>query len=147
MICDALYLPSNIVAGPIAFEIELNWERKDTKEGFNELTRIFMGQIAELGKTLPFPPEIIQNLNKDDDKQIDRLLEDTEFILEMTYFLKLGSSNIYFSRQNAEEYRLRGANANRYMFETLDQRIIDVVKVEDVRKVYEEGKGREEEYF
>jgi len=136
----ALYLPSNIEYEAIEFQLEIDGDYPDTKEGFKQLAKAFTAIVDGFGKKLPFPPEILQNLNND--KQIDRLLEDTEFIQDMTYFLTLGSSNIYFSRQNAEVYRLIGVNTNRCLFETLDHRIIDIVKAEDVRKVYEKGEKR-----
>lgn len=135
MICDAYYLPSNLALGKIEFSIEIEWEREDTKEGFEKLTKVFMHQIDALGKTIPFPPQILQKLCTDE--HIEALLHDTEFIPELTYYLKLDSQDIFISRNNADAYRLYGANGMRCLFENLNGETINVVKTKEVLRMFE----------
>ncbi|MFY9141271.1 hypothetical protein [Sulfuricurvum sp.] len=135
MIYDAYYLPSNLACGKIEFSIELEWEREDTKEGFEKLTRVFMQQVNTFGKTIPLPQPIIQKLCTDE--HIDTLLQDTEFIPELTYFLKLDSKDIFISKYNADTYKLQGSNGIRCLFETMSGELIDVVKTNEILGVFE----------
>lgn len=79
----------------------------------------FIELVGSFGTVNPFPREIVNQL---DDEGLDRLLQDVELILELTFFIKLDSDELYCSKENCEPYRLRGANAVMSMIETLDGR-------------------------
>ncbi|MDP3265810.1 MAG: hypothetical protein Q8M39_03165 [Sulfuricurvum sp.] len=129
--CEAFYLSSDL-RYTIWFEFLFDIPNTNTREGFELLTEAFTVHVKSFGKGDPFPEEIINAL---DNAGIDRLLQDTELIPELTYFIKLDSDEIYCSKENCEPYRLRGANGIMSMVETLDGKVIDILEMKNLSKI------------
>lgn len=110
-------------------------ETSPTKAGWEQLALAFTNVVDTFGKKIPFPNEILKHINGDY-KRLNRLLEDTEFIPERTYYLILPSDQLFYSKINDEIYRMRGINETYCLFETLDRAIVDVVKIKDVMKMF-----------
>lgn len=131
--CEAFYLSSDL-RYRIKFEFLFDIPDTSRREGFEQLTKEFTNHIRSFGKWNPFPEEIIHAL---DDEELNRLLNDTELIPNLTFFIKLDSDEIYCSKENCEPYRLRGANAVMSMVETLDGTVIDILEMKNVMRVFE----------
>lgn len=97
----------------------------------------FTAHVKSFGTGNHFPEEIIHQL---DDAGLDRLLKDTELIPNLTFFIKLDSDEIYCSKENCELYKLRGANGVMGMIETLDGKVIDILEMKNVMRVFERVK-------
>lgn len=134
--CEAFYLSSDL-RYRIRFEFLFDIPNFHEREGFEQLIKAFTAHVKSFGTGNPFPEEIVNQL---DDAGLDRLLQDTEMIPNMTFFLKLNSDETFYSRETCEPYRLRGANGIMSMVETLDGKVIDILEMKNVMRVFERVK-------
>ncbi|OYZ34359.1 MAG: hypothetical protein B7X89_10245 [Sulfuricurvum sp. 17-40-25] len=131
--CEAFYLSSDL-RYRVQFEFKFDVSNFHEREGFEQLTKAFTAHVKSFGTGNFFPEEIVNQL---DDAGLDRLLQDTELIPNMTFFLKLNSVETFYSRETCELYRLRGANCVMSMVETLDGKVIDILEMKNVMRVFE----------
>lgn len=130
--CEAFYLSSDL-RNRITFEFLFDIPGTSKCEGFEQLTKAFTAHVKSFGTGNPFPEEIVNQL---DDAGLDRLLKDTELIPNLTFFIKLDSDKIYCSIENCEPYRLRGANGVMSMVETLDGKVIDILEMKNMNRIF-----------
>ncbi|OYZ32362.1 MAG: hypothetical protein B7X89_11000 [Sulfuricurvum sp. 17-40-25] len=130
---EAFYLSSDLKY-TILFEFLFDIPNFYEREGFEQLMKDFTNHIASFGKENLFPEEIINMLN---DEELDRLLQDTELIPNMTFFLKLNSDETFYSRETCEPYRLRGVNGHMSMVETLNGKVINILEMKNLKRVFE----------
>lgn len=135
MIYTALYLPSDIENEAIEFQLEIEGSYPDNKEGFKQLTKAFTTVVDGFGKTLPFPLKIFDDI-KGDSVRLNRLLQDTEFIPEMTYYLKMPWTQRYFSFIDADVYQLCGINETMCIFMTQNREVINLIKINQIKSVF-----------
>jgi hypothetical protein len=135
MIYTALYLPSDIENEAIEFQLEIQGDYPETKEGFKQLAKAFTAAVDGLGKTLLFPQEILDKIDDDSDR-LDRLLQDTEFISNQTYYLKMPSSQMYFSFIDADVYQLCGVSETMCIFMTPNREVINLIKINQIKSVF-----------
>ncbi len=55
----------------------------------------------------------------------------------MTFFLKLNPVETFYSKETCEPYRLRGVNGHMSIVETLDGKVIDILEMKDINRVFE----------
>lgn len=135
--CEAFYLSSDLRYN-IRFEFLFDIPNTSERERFEQLIKEFTDHVESFGTGNPFPEKIIHAL---DDAGVDRLLQDTELIPNLTFFIKLDSDEIFCSKENCEPYRLRGANGVMSMVETLDGKVIDILEMKNVMRVFERVGG------
>lgn len=131
--CEAFYLSSDL-RYTIGFEFLFDIPDTSNYEGFEQLTKAFTAHVKSFGTGNRFPEVIIHAL---DDEGLNRLLQDTELIPNMTFFLKLNSDETFYSRETCEPYRLRGANGMMSMIESLDGAVIDILEMKNLKRVFE----------
>lgn len=100
------------------------------------MTKEFTAHVKSFGRGNPFPEEIIHAL---DNEGLDRLLKDTELIPNLTFFIKLDSDETFYSKETCEPYRLRGANGVMNMVETFDGRVIDILEMKYMNRIFKKA--------
>lgn len=130
---EAFYISSDLKYR-VGFEFIVDTPNFYDREGFEKLAEEFASHVESFGRVNPFPAEIMNAL---DDEGLDRLLQDTELIPHLTYFIQIDSKEIFYSRENCEPYRLRGANGVMSMIETLDGKVIDILEAKNLKRVFE----------
>ncbi|MFA5216278.1 hypothetical protein [Sulfuricurvum sp.] len=135
MYYTALYLSSDIENEIIEFQVEIEGCYPDTKEGFHQLTKAFTIAADTFGKTEPFPNEILESIHENCNR-LERLLQDTEFIPEKTYYLKMPATQMVYSLSDVDVYRLYGINESHCLLEAIEGEMMCIVGVKEVWKVF-----------
>lgn len=127
----ALYLSSDIENNTIEFQLEIEGSYPDTKEGFHQLTNAFTKAVDAFGTTEPFPKEILESINENCNR-LDQLLQDTEFIPEKTYYLKMPATQLVYTLSEVDVYQLYGINESHCLLEAIEGQMMCIVGVKDV---------------
>lgn len=124
---EAFYISSDLKYR-VGFEFIVDTPNFYDREGFEKFAEKFASHVESFGRVNPFPAEIMNVL---DDEGLDRLLQDTELIPHLTYFILIDS------KENCEPYRLCGANCMMSMIESLDGAVIDILETKNLKRVLE----------
>lgn len=136
----ALYLSSYIENETIEFQLEIEADYPNTKEGFKQLAKAFTKAVDAFGTTQPFPKEILEAINGKCNR-LDRLLQDTEFIPEKTYYLKMPATQLVYSLSDVDVYRLSGINETSCLLEAIEGEMMCIVGVKDVSIMFGKVEG------